>query len=426
MKSTPETSLEATLGIGSRATRSLLTRGFIWAAALLLVLAAGVWIWRLNDKAQAVAYKTLPVTRGPLVVAVTATGNLAATNEVEVGSELSGIVTTVEVDFNDRVTKDQPLARLDDTKFRAAVMKSRAALASARAKLRQAEATRTEKEKLFARYRESRRLTGGKIPSMEVLETGEAARNRAVAEVDAARAAIDEAAAKLVEDEADLAKTVIYSPVDGIVLNRAVDPGQTFAASLQSPILFTLAEDLTRMELQVDVDEADVGQVKEGQQAEFSVDAYPDRAFQARITQVRYGAEDTDGVVTYKAIMAVDNPDLLLRPGMTATADITVERLASALLVPNAALRFTPPQRTETPRRGLIQSLLPRPPHTPRRQAGAEEADARRQRVHILKDGKPAPVAVTTGHTDGTLTAIVDGALEPGQALVVEVLGGKS
>lgn len=425
MNTTSETPIEETLGIGAGGNRRRIRGWILSSIILLLILAAGAWVWRITHPSRAVTYRTLPVTHGSLVVTVTATGNLAATNEVEVGSELSGIVKTVEVDFNDRVKKGQPLVRLDDAKFKAAVMKSRAALASARAKLRQAEATRTEKEKILARYRESRRLTGGKLPSMEVLETGEAARDRAVAEVASARAAIDEAEAKLTEDETDLAKTIIYSPVNGVVLSRAVDPGQTFAASFQSPILFTLAEDLTRMELQVDVDEADVGQVREGQEAEFSVDAYPDRAFRARITQVRYGAEDTDGVVTYKAIMAVDNPDLLLRPGMTATADITVERLAEALLVPNEALRFTPPQRTEAPRRGIIQSLLPRPPITPRRQGGAEEADARRQRVHILKQGRPAPVPVTTGPTDGSFTAVVDGSLEPGQALVVEVLGEK-
>ena len=426
MKNNSETVIEDTLGIGASETRSRLKRWTLWTGALVIIM-AGVAAWRLKEEAPAAAYKTLPVTRGAIVVTVTATGRLAATNEVEVGSELSGTIKTVEVDYNDLVKEKQPLARLDDTRFKAAVMKSRAALASARAGLQQAKATRTEKEKLLARYRKTREITGGKLPSLENLEAAEAALARAVAEVAGAEASIDEARAALVEDETDLAKTVIYSPVNGIVLDRNVDPGQTVAASLQAPVLFTLAEDLTRMELQVDVDEADVGQVKAGQSAEFSVDAYPDRTFQAKITQVRYGAEITDGVVTYKSIMRVDNPDLLLRPGMTATADITVEKLDDALRVPNAALRFAPAEPPKQQSRGLIGSLLPGPRRTPRqRQADAGGAGDRRQRVWIEKDGLPIAVPVTTGPTDGSFTAVTDSALQPGQALIVETAGERS
>ena len=423
MKNNSETVMEDTLGLGASETRSRLKRWTLWTGALLLVM-AGIAAWRLKEEAPAAAFKTLPVTRGAIVVTVTATGSLTATNEVEVGSELSGTIKTVEVDYNDRVKENQPLARLDDTKFKAAVMKTRAAIASARASLQQAKATRTEKEKLLARYRKTREITGGKLPSLENLEAAEAALARAVAEVAGAKASIDEATAKLTEDETDLAKTVIYSPVNGIVLNRNVDPGQTVAASFQAPVLFTLAEDLTRMELQVDVDEADVGQVKDGQSAEFSVDAYPNRTFHARITQVRYGAETTDGVVTYKSIMRVDNPDLLLRPGMTATADITVERLEDVLRVPNAALRFTPAEPTKPQRRGLLRSLLPGPPRTPRRTQS--DAGDGRQRVWMEKDGLPTAVPVTTGPTDGSFTAVTDGALTPGQALIVEAPGERS
>lgn len=426
MNNHSETAIEDTLGLGAAENRSRLKRWTLWTGALLIVM-AGVVAWRLKDEAPAAAYKTLPVTRGPIVVTVTATGSLAATNEVEVGSELSGTIKTVEVDYNDLVKEKQPLARLDDTKFKAAVMKSRAALASARAGLQQAKATRTEKERLLARYRKTRVITGGKLPSLENLEAAEADLARAVAAIAGAEASIDEARAKLVEDETDLARTVIYSPVNGIVLDRNVDPGQTVAASLQAPVLFTLAEDLTRMELQVDVDEADVGQVKAGQSAEFSVDAYPDRTFHAQITQVRYGSETTDGVVTYKTIMRVENPDLLLRPGMTATADITVEKLDDALRVPNAALRFAPAEPPKQQSRGLIRSLLPGPPRAPRqRQADTGGVGDKRQRVWIEKDGLPTPVPVTTGPTDGTFTAVTDGDLQPGQALIVETPGERS
>jgi len=425
MKQPPETDIQKTLGIGATRNRARRKRWIIGAGTALLLLIATVIIWRMKAETNALTYITRPATRGDLVVTVTATGNLAATNEVTVGSELSGIIKTVTVDYNDPVEKGQPLARLDDIKFKAAVMKSRAALASARARLEEARATRTETEKRLARYRKSRAMTGGKLPSVEDLEAAEAALARAVAAVGVARAAIDEADAQRVEDEANLARTIIYSPVNGIVLNRDVDPGQTVAASLQSPVLFTLAEDLTRMELQVDVDEADVGQVKEGQSAEFTVDAYPDLTFRAGITQLRFGAQDTDGVVTYTAIMNVDNPDLLLRPGMTATADITVERRANALLVPNAALHFTPPQPKAPSGRGWMGAILPRPPHSRKPRASGDEAPDAKQ-VWVLKEGRPVPIPVTVDATDGSFTAVTGGALTTGQALVVEAVGGAS
>ena len=279
------------------------------------------------------------------------------------GSELSGIIKKVTVDFNTRVKTGQPLAYLDDTRYQAAVLGSRAALASAKAKLAQAQATVTQKQQNLNRLRRANTISGGKALSPYDLESAEADYERAKADEAAALAAIQQAEANLTVDETNLAKTIIYSPVNGIVLSRNIDPGQTVAASLQAPVLFTLAGDLTQMELQVDVDEADVGLVREGQEATFTVDAYTDRTFKARITQVRFGSETTNNVVTYKTLLQVQNPDLVLRPGMTATAEIVVEKIENAVLVPNAALRFIPPMAENTfNRRGLVGMLLPRPP----------------------------------------------------------------
>jgi HlyD family secretion protein len=213
---------------------------------------------------------------------------------------------------------------------------------------------------------------------------------------------------------------VIRSPINGVVLSRTVEPGQTVAASLQAPVLFTLAEDLTRMELRVNVDEADVGQVADGQEASFSVDAWPDRTFSARVTQVRLGAKTLAGVVTYETVLSVDNADGLLRPGMTATADITVRSVRDVLMVPNAALRFSPPapRKEAAPSGGLLRALIAMPRFAQRPKDG--RAPSRAQRLWVLRDGKPAEVPVTTGASDGAWTEVTSGEIAPGTALIVD------
>lgn len=414
--------IAATLGIDASAARHRRRRLWIVAAAAaLLALPAGLWVF-LRPAAEGLRYVTQEVRRGDLTITVTATGSLAPTNEVEVGSELSGIVKTVEVDFNDRVRVGQPLANLDPTKFQAEVLRSRAALESAQAMVLEAQATVREADLNLERLRRLSVLNARAVSPLDV-DAAEAALARARAGEASARAQVAEARATLMVDETDLTKTVILSPVDGLVLTRSVDPGQTVAASLQAPVLFTLAEDLTQMELQVDVDEADVGRVHEGQSATFSVDAYPEREFRARIAQVRFGSATTEGVVTYKTILTVANPDLALRPGMTATAEITVDEVADGLLVPNAALRFSP--ATETPsadaaRRGLLGMLLPRLPRSRERPAAEGGPKGRTQRVWVLRAGQPHAVTVATGVSDGAYTVITDGDLAPGTPLVVD------
>ena len=248
----------------------------------------------------------------------------------------------VLVDENDRVKKGQVLAQLDLAKLKDAVTKSRATLAAAEAQVLQAQATMEEARAQLARFKQVAELSGGKVPSKSELATAEANLKRAEANEASARASVTQARANLQSDETNLGKASIRSPIDGVVLTRKVEPGQTVAAALQAPVLFTLAEDLAKMKLQVDVDEADVGQVRVGQTATFTVDAWPGRKYTGVITRVGYGSQTKDNVVSYPTVLAVSNDDLSLRPGMTGTADIVTVTRENVLLVPNAALRFTP------------------------------------------------------------------------------------
>lgn len=428
-RQTPDTDVVRTLGVeGHSSPGKSPKRSLAWGiASAVLVLAIVVLVSKRGEEAY--TYKTQKARIGDLVVSVSATGNLEPTNQVDVGSELSGIVRTVEVDYNDHVKVGQVLARLDTDKLEAKVQQSRATLASARSKVLQARATVTESRSAMERLNKVKELSGGKVPSKNDLENAEAAYERAKADLANAEAQVSQAEATLKADETDLGKAVILSPINGIVLARSVEPGQTVAASLQAPVLFTLAEDLTKMELHVGVDEADVGAVREGQEATFTVDAYPDRRFPARVSQVRYGSETSGGVVTYKAVLGLENSDLLLRPGMTATADIVVKKVTGALLVPNAALRFSLPTdgkgtKDDASNGSIISKLFPRPPR------GAEKsrrngADRRTQTVWTIMDRKPVPLEITTGATDGTMTEVTGGDIAPGTALIVDAVKKK-
>ncbi|MGH9888053.1 MAG: efflux RND transporter periplasmic adaptor subunit, partial [bacterium] len=287
-------------GLGAGRSRLL----WIGGGALLVLLLAFALFGRGGDK---IRYSTVAAKRGDITVTVTATGTLQPTVQVDVGSELSGTIRSVEVDFNDAVKVGQVLANLDTTRLDAQVLQSKAAVESAQAKLVQAQATVSEAESQLARLLRVREISGGKVPSQSELDTANASALRATSEVASARAAVAQAKATLDTQLTDLSKAAIRSPVDGLVLVRSAEPGQTVAASLQAPVLFTLAQDLTHMELQVSVDEADVGQVSEGQHATFKVDAWPDREFSARVAQVRFGASTVEGVVTYETILEVDN-----------------------------------------------------------------------------------------------------------------------
>jgi HlyD family secretion protein len=422
-KSGAQSDIVKTLGVGRAAGRARRLIRWLLIVLLIVVVAAVLAVRKGSGQSRPMQYETQEARRGDLVVLVTATGTLQPTNEVEVGSEISGIVKSVEADYNDKVKVGQVLAMLDTSKLEAQETQLKAALESAKARVLQARATLGETTSKLAQLQRVRELSDGKVPSQAEFDAGQAAFERAKADEASAAAAVAQAEATLKATQTDIAKAVIRSPIDGVVLTRSVEPGQTVAAAFQAPILFTLAEDLTQMELHVDVDEADIGQVKEDQEATFDVDAYPDRTFKATITQTRYGSKTVEGVVTYETVLKVDNSDLSLRPGMTATADITVKKVQNAVLVPRAALRFAPPvQAAEAPSRGLLGAMLPRPPMS-RQSRPPENAagNGKQQRVWILKDGEPVAVPVTIGATDGVMTELVSPDIAPGTPLVIDV-----
>jgi HlyD family secretion protein len=399
-------------------------RKFLIIALVAILIVATVIVWKKAGKRTETQYKTEQVQRGDLTVIVTATGTLEPTNTVSVGSELSGIIESVEADYNDKVKAGQILAKLDTSKLEAQLTQSKAALESAKANVLQTQATVAETRAKFSQFQKVKELSNGKVPSQSEMDAAEAALERAKANADSASAGVSQAQATVKAIETDLYKSVIRSPINGIVLTRSIEPGQTVAASFQAPELFTLAEDLTQMELHVDVDEADIGNIKNGQKATFSVSAYPNRAFEAQITQARYASTTTSGVVTYETVLKVDNTDLSLRPGMTATADITVKKVENAILVPSAALRFSPPvQEEEKSSTGLVGALLPRPPRgTPQRTD--TNTNGKQQRTWILKNGQLSAVTVTTGATSGLMTEILTGDLQPGMEVVVDTITG--
>jgi HlyD family secretion protein len=397
-----------------------------WALIALVVLIALVWIAKHRGP-EKTHYVTQEVTRGDLNVTVTATGTLEPRNQVDIGSELSGTIRDVNVDVNDEVKEGQVLATLDTTRLKAQVLQAQSSLASSQARVVQAQASAKQARANYARLQKVRELSNNKLPSQQDLDVAEATLAQAEGEIVAGNAAVEQARANLEAVKTDLSKTNIRSPVNGVVLVRSVEPGATVAASLQAPILFTLAEDLKKMELHVAVDEADVGSVEEGQKATFTVDAFPNRSFTAHITQVHFASSNTQkssssssssassatstGVVTYETVLEVDNSELLLRPGMTATAEILTSSINDAVLVPNAALRFTP-QGVEIPgapaqsqSRSPLSAIMPQI----RRPGGAgQQGGARRMgRAWMMENGKPELVLFRTGATDGRMTQVL-------------------
>jgi HlyD family secretion protein len=405
------------------------------AGAVLLLLIFLVSSWLGSDGGP--AYITQEVRRGNLSVTVAATGNLAPTNQVQVGSELSGRIDRVLVDVNDRVAKGQPLAEINTDILDAQIRQSRASLAARRASVAQARATLAESNASLSRLKEVSRLSGGKVPSQTEMETAEAEQARAAAQLKSAEADVAAADAQLSSNLTNRSKAIIRAPVAGVVLSRQIEPGQTVAASFNTPTLFIIAEDLTSMQLEVAIDEADVGQVDRGQKAIFTVDAFPGETFPAEIERVDLGsnniaagtagnaASTASSVVAYDAILRVENPEGRLRPGMTATAEIKVKDVRGALLVPNSALRFSPQQPVAgSPARGFVSTLTPRPRRGRRgREPQQREIGAgSRQTVYVVgEDGQPQPVEVVTQSSDGRNTAVRSDELEPGMKVVVGV-----
>jgi HlyD family secretion protein len=431
---TSQTELDNFLGVQPPSRKGRLIKYGLIALGVLLL---GFVLYRgFFSGAPAVRYASEPLKRDDLTVSVAATGNLAPTNQIAVGSEISGLVQAVYAQANDRVVKGQVLARVDTARLEDAITRSRAALAAAQASVAQARATSRQSQANLKRLLEVFRLSGGKVPSQTELDTGRADAARADAGIASAEAGVAQARAQLNSDQTNLARATIRSPVNGVVLSREVEEGQTIQGSFSTPTLFTIAEDLSAMKLEVKVDEADVGQVAAGQRATFSVDAFPGRRFPATIQRVNVGSSissaatgsststattSTNSVVSYTAVLQVANPELILRPGMTATADIVVAEQKVVFLVPNAALRYTPGKTQGKGRRpgGLMTQMGP----PMRGRGGAEktakiERGARRQIYVVGPDGTPQAVNVTVGSSNGSQTEVSGPDLREGMQVI--------
>jgi HlyD family secretion protein len=378
---------------------------FLLAALLLAAGGGGVAFWR-HGAAPRTTYETVTATRGRITVNITASGTLSALKTVQVGSQVSGRIAELHADFNDEVKQGQLLARIDTQLFQSAVEQAQASYAVARANVAKAQAAAEDADRQLAR---SKILGEQKFLSQQDLDSAGATADQARAQLAAARAQQQQAAASLHQAELNLSMTAIRSPIDGVVVSRSVDVGQTVAASLQAPTLFTLAEDLRKMQVEAHVGEADVARLSAGMPVNFTVDAFPGRTFKGQLRQVRNASETVQSVVTYDAIVDVDNANLELRPGMTATVSFVAADKNDVVRIPNAALRFHPPRDGARPQRAAGGGGAPRP--------------ADRKVVFALENGALHPLPVKVGVTDGSNTELVEGAVTEGTVLVTDMDG---
>jgi HlyD family secretion protein len=386
------------------------------------LLAAGVGYFFVkrssSENEQALHFVTGEAKISDLRETVTATGTLKGLNSVDVGAQISGRVATVLVDFNDKVTAGQVLAEIDPVQLKSRVEQSRAQVNAADASIRLARATVEQSKAQLERTRE---LAERGLMSAKDLEAARGDADRASASVASAEAQATLARATLKDATAALSWTTIRAPIDGIVLARLVEPGQTVAASLQSPVLFTIASDLRELQLYVDVDEADVGRVQAGQEASFAVDAWSNRSFSSRVVSVHNLPTAGQTVVSYQAVLSVANQELLLRPGMTATATIVTSEHKGVLTVPNAALRFTPPATPDRSQPALPFFGMRRGGFGQRTNPNATTSDEAHGVVWLLTQGKPKSEEIEIGGTDGESTEVKGGALTAGTPVIIDV-----
>jgi HlyD family secretion protein len=362
---------------------------------LLAALGAGGWYYFSGSKGEAPQYQTAPIVRGDLIQAVTATGTLNPVLNVQVGSQVSGIIQKLHVDFNSVVKAGEVIAELDPATYLAGVHQAEGELASAEAGLNLA--------RLNAKRQEE--LTQNKIAAQSELDTARAALLQA-------EAAVKIKTAQLERSRVDLGRCKIYAPIDGVVISRSVDVGQTVAASLQAPVIFTIANDLRNMQINANVAEADVGNIEAGQPVDFTVDAFPNRTFRGKVGQVRNAPITVQNVVTYDTVIAVENEDMKLKPGMTANVSVIVAQRQGILKLPSAALRYRPADAAK-PAAGAGGGARPQRP------AGGGGSGPRRERppggertVYVLANGTPQPVPVKVGITDGIFTEMLEGLKE--------------
>lgn len=391
--------------------KSSKTKLKIGVVLLVLLLGVAGYIVFIQEKKDAsYRYITQPLEKSDLTLTVSATGYLEPVDTIEVGTEVSGTIEEVYVDYNDQVTKGQLLAKLDKTKYQSNLYQAKASLAVAEASLQQMQAQFYQAEAIIKRNQSLRENTNGALPSQNDWDRDWASYLSAKAQIVTAKAKIDQAQQTVVSSKYDLARTMVYSPIDGIILIRKIDPGQTVAASFQTPVLFKIAKDLTKMELQASVDEADISKVKEGQSATFGVDAYPKEKFQAKIKLIRVNSEILNGVVTYKAQMEVDNSALLLKPGMSADADIVTQTLTSTFIVPKAALLYIPISEDTHPKGWTDKDKV---------------SIEQKQHIWVLENAKPRKIYVQVLGSNGTKTALASKELRENMTLIVTQEKGK-
>ncbi|KAB0664500.1 efflux RND transporter periplasmic adaptor subunit [Oryzomonas japonica] len=376
-----------------------------------ILLAAGTAAFFFFRRAPEINYKTAKVERGGIVAAVSATGNLSAVITVQVGTQVSGTIQKLYVDYNSRVKKGQAIAEIDPSLFRAAVEQADGNYRNAQANLMKARVTLADAERTMKR---NNKLLADGIISQSDYDVAETAWQSAKAGIKAAEGSVAQTRGALMQARTNLNYSVIRSPVDGTVISRAVDVGQTVAASFQTPTLFTIAQDLTKMQIEVSVDEADISRITLGQPTSFNVDSYPEQTFKGKVVQIRSAPIITQNVVTYIVVVNVDNSDLKLKPGMTANVSIEVARRDNVLKLPPAALRFKP-KTGESAAKGARPA---------QQETGKGQRRDRGQRVYILKANKPVPVMVKTGISDAGAIELTEGGLKEGDAVIVEQVGG--
>ncbi len=370
-------------------------RALVIAAVIVIAVVALASRAFLAKDATTARYRTEPASRGALVAEVTATGTVNPVTTVQVGTYVSGPVQAIYADFNSRVTKGQLVAKIDPRPFELRVQQAEATLTNARAKVTKAQADLRYKSVNLER---NKKLRAEGIVAQDLIDITASSVDQARADIALAEAEVRQDEAALAEARVNLGYTSIISPVDGVVVSRSVDVGQTVAASFQTPTLFLIAGDLTKMQVDANVSESDIGTVHEGEPVRFTVDAYPDRTFTGRVKQVRNAPQNVQNVITYDVVIGADNQDLALRPGMTANVSIETGRRDEVLRVPSAALRFHP------------------------RDAGAVRGDSAQEakaRVWVLRDGKPSPVAIETGLSDDSYTEVTGGALHEGDPVII-------
>jgi HlyD family secretion protein len=399
-------------------------RRWVWVSALVLLLVAGGVAWRVLRRPPPLQYQTAEVSRGPVLAKVTATGIVSAVVTVQVGSQVSGRIATLHADYNSAVKKGELLAEIDPALFQANVEQGRANVLQAEGQLKQAQANVLAAQRTYDR---DKPLRASNLIAQADLDTAETTLEAAKASVVAARGNLAQARAQLSQAQVNLTYTKILSPIDGVVISRSVDVGQTVAASLSAPTIFTLAGDLKAMQVDTSVAEADVGKLAPGMEATFVVDAFPDDRFKGTIRQIRNAPQTQQNVVTYDAVIDVKNPDLKLRPGMTANVTVVYADRPDVLKVPNAALRFRPPPE--------MLAALGRTSAAPGRVAGRDGAaggaggagrggaggSGAGRTLWVVRDGRPSPAQVTIGVSDGTFTEIASGPIQAGDAVLTGV-----